>query len=325
MFHDADDDGHDSPLKFFRLVVSQQPANAVGVIGGQASFTCSFLTNVPAAFTTYQWQIQTDGATWYNLAEFANYYEGVTTTTLTVKTIDNFLATRTSLNFRCVATNYSGSLATNSASLTIPIHTSWQPQALAFGVGETGGAPAQVVMSLGSVPVVTGFAGPYTYNWVQTGLSSFTCLNPAAANPIWEYDSFGQPGTFASIWRCQITSGLNSVVTDEYFLFAYFATAPTSAPVETTPAAISDNGPFALVPGFFGPWGQNPPGSRWIRMVAGSTFINFQDPTRGDTTFFVSGPPAPGGAAVRFFPVYPASTPDNSFGIGCVVSYGSPP
>lgn len=318
----VDDDAQESPLKFFKLVVSLQPSNAVGIIGGGASFTCAFITNVPATFTTYQWQIRTDAVTWANLEEAPGYYTGVTTTTLNVLAIDNFLATRTSLDFRCVATNYAGPLPTNSATLTVPIHTTWQPQALAIGVSDTGGAAASIVCPALSAPVVIGFAGPYTYNWQLAGLSAFNCVDNTLAAPTWTFDSAGAPGMFASIWVCVISNGVATVITDPYFIFSFFATAPIAAALTTTPAVISDTGPFAVIPSFVGPWNDTPPGTRWVRMATGASFINFQNSSLAGTTFTYTGPAVPGGAAMRIFPYYAASTPNNSVGQGGVIRYG---
>ncbi len=232
-------------LSYAGIAITQQPANAVGIIGGNVSFGPVLYTSQFPIVPVLQWQIQTEGAAapWVVLTESTGFYEGCATDTLAVKALDNFLATRSTLNFRC-ALFYPGAAAiyTNTVTLTIAIHTNWQANAISYGAGDNG----TVIFSatpLASQPVVTGFAGPYTYSWNRIGGSAaFTCTNPASVSPI--FTSSGTNAMLFSIWQCTITSGLNSVVTDPLYVFAYFNVPTTNQATITIPAVLVDGGSF---------------------------------------------------------------------------------
>ncbi len=99
------DDDSESAEKYLTVVVTAQPANAVGVIGGQVQFTASYAAVIPAQISVV-WQLRTGSTSpeWRDLVETTNYYEGVATTTLTVKNLDNFMASWTARQFRMIIT-----------------------------------------------------------------------------------------------------------------------------------------------------------------------------------------------------------------------------
>ncbi len=290
------DEARSSPIKFFFPIPSLQPVSAVGVIGGQAIFTAAFTSTNPA-LVTFLWQIQNDGATWRDLVETAGYYEGVATTTLTVKAIDNFLATRTSCNFRCRAlfANAVPSF-TNAAALSIPIHTDFRieigSQLRAQFVGGT--------VSLGYNPgvVVTGFAGPYTYLWTYvSGDNTWTPGGTTTAS-LGFFNFNVQPGWAVSYWKCTITSGLNSVVTDP-IPFAIFGKAiggGTTFLSDTTSPLVSDNGAQldATILGrtYFAPWTIALQSNLRCLGVANAAAVT---PAAASTTFTLAGSASLGG------------------------------
>ncbi len=248
------DEARSSPIKFYFPTVNTQPANAVGVIGGQVSFTAVFSSTNPA-LVTFQWQIQTDGATWGNLVETMGFYEGVTTATLTVKALDNFLATRPTCNFRCRAlfANAVPSFSA-SASLTIPIHTNWSPQAGASGHAARSDPadPWRVTTAAVAAPAIFGMSGPFTYVWTQIGnwdllgLGTLAGSNLTTASPFFTYTFFGNPsgGITSSAWKCTISNGTHSVTTDAINIFAI--TDPDLGSLgyqfASSPAEFSSNG-----------------------------------------------------------------------------------
>jgi hypothetical protein len=93
--------------------MDSSPQNATVLSGGTATFTAGF-TGAPAP--TVQWQVSTDGgSTWKNLSEGAPY-SGTQTTTLTVAGVTSG---QNSDQYRCVATNSAGSIASSAATLTL--------------------------------------------------------------------------------------------------------------------------------------------------------------------------------------------------------------
>jgi hypothetical protein len=308
------DDARNSPLKFFTLVVTSQPANATGVIGGQVSFSATFLTNNPT-LVTYNWQIQTDGSTWGDLVETAGYYEGVTTTTLTVKAIDNYLATRTTRNFRLRAL-FSGSVPTftNAGALTVPIHTNFTPSYSANGLGLTGFTTGMSP----AAPAVTGFSGPFTYSWVQLGGSAFVCGNPVAPMPPFTFGPAASNIVYESIWQCTITNGVQSVTTDPLYFYAVFIDPPTgSSTFEDTTPAISADGALLFDFAKSGPWAISFQHS--IRRTGIVAAVTPDTPNAKQSTFSLNGLDIPGTcvAAIATAPVVGVVPFPNSYALGC--------
>ncbi len=254
----SEDDARSSPIKFFFPLVSAQPANAIGVIGGQASFTAAFTSTNPA-IVTFLWQIQTDGATWTNLVETAGVYEGVATLTLTVKAIDNFLATRTSLNFRCRAlfANAVPSF-TNPAALSIPIHTDFPTDVGISARAQLVGGTLSIGYNPG--PQVFGFAGPYTYQWTYvSGENSWT--PGVTTNRSFGVFNFNvQPGWTVAFWKCTITNGTDTVATDPLPFVTYGAAPPGATTLltnSTTPLSSANGAALSATTFdqvFFAPW-----------------------------------------------------------------------
>lgn len=250
----CEDDARSSPIKFFFPIVTSQPANAVGVIGGQAVFSVVFSSTNPA-IVTFQWQIQTDGLTWGDLVETTGSYEGVTTQTLTVKSIDNFLASLTSRNFRCRAL-YANAVPSysNVASLSIPIHTDWSPGVAALYWNRVDHNFLPTIPA----PVVTGMAGPLTYHWdlVPGGTIASICLAPT--NAVGSIFLLINPplGISYSLWQCTITNGTDTVRTDNLFVFFIGVAAPSNggdAP-QAAPLISVDGAAINTITGFVAPW-----------------------------------------------------------------------
>lgn len=255
------DDDQESPAKYLTAIITAQPVDQVGVIGGDVSFTFSFAAVIPAEFT-FQWQIQTDGATWGDLVETAGYYEGVSAQVLHVKALDNFLATRTSRNFRCKLL-FAGSVPTftDQASLSIPVYVDWSRPSFPQTNVEGNSGIFQVTDKplLANAILPHGFSGPYNYNWAQIGGTAGFLFTGAAdpSRPIW---AFNNPplGPLMGIFQATIDNGSTSVVSDPYYAFMFgvvpfdFVTSQTQL---TTPEASIDGGEIFAPPGsFLGPW-----------------------------------------------------------------------
>jgi len=86
-------------------VISVHPSPVTVAVGGQASFTVAATGTAPI---TYQWQSQTGGGSWGNVAGATS-----ATYTFTAAMSDNGRL------FRAVATNSAGSATSNSAALTV--------------------------------------------------------------------------------------------------------------------------------------------------------------------------------------------------------------
>lgn len=309
------DDDTESAVKYLTAVVTSQPADAVGVIGGQVQFTFNYSAVIASPFVLL-WQIQTDGSTWSDLVETAGYYEGVATTTLTVKAIDNYLALRTSLNFRCKLV-FAGAVVTftGTAALSIPIHTNWRGYYGAAASAVTGAACALQINP--PVPTVTGFAGPYTYSWTRVGGSAtFTCTTPTLPNA-----SFAIAATAAglqySIWTCTITSGLNSVTTDPLYLFAFGLTAPAlTANQNTVPDVSQVGGQLTAFGTFVAPWAV---ALQVNGRQIGTPAISITTPNASSTTF-TRNAAQPGGTYILAFPYCAVTqTLDNAVSLGNTV------
>ncbi len=222
-YHDPSDDDTESPAKYLTVVVTAQPVSAVGGIGGQVQFTAAYSAVIPAQITVV-WQLRTGSTNpvWRDLVETTNFYEGVATTTLTVKNIDNFMASWTSRDFR-LKILFAGTVPTftSAASLTIPISASWSPYVGAMGYAV---APNTAITDTMVAPVVTGLtAGPLTYSWAFQSGRVMGISNAAIANPFFSCTFVAGHTVDFSIWRCTISDGVNSVTTDPIYVVASFA------------------------------------------------------------------------------------------------------
>ncbi|MGA2017577.1 MAG: immunoglobulin domain-containing protein [Opitutaceae bacterium] len=124
----------------YRFLNGSPPPSAANLIvqsytatvpaGGTASFAI-----VPTGFTTFQWQVSSDGGvTWTALANSATY-SGVTSSTLT---ISNVSASLTGNLYNCVATGVAGTVTSMNGMLIVEttaaaIITGPQAQTVAYG------------------------------------------------------------------------------------------------------------------------------------------------------------------------------------------------
>jgi len=91
------------------VVISSHPQSQSVAAGANATFAVAASAN-PAP--TFQWQLSTDGGgTWTNLTG-ASPYAGVTTGTLTLTAA---AVDMTGYQYRCVATNPTGTAVSNAA------------------------------------------------------------------------------------------------------------------------------------------------------------------------------------------------------------------
>ncbi len=136
--------------------IAGQPTSQTVNAGNAATFNASALGN-PSP--TLLWQrLPVGSGTWANLSNGGNY-SGVATATLTVS---NTTAGMTGDQFRCVATNASGSATSNAATLTVntPPAITGQPSTQSV----TGGS--NVVFS-----VAASGAGPLSYQWKRDNVN----------------------------------------------------------------------------------------------------------------------------------------------------------
>jgi hypothetical protein len=104
-----------------------QPSSQSALIGGALQFSAT-ASGVPAP--GYQWQMSSDGGTsWTNLANTAPY-SGVTTPTLVVS---NATAALNGIRYRCIASNSSGSTASQVVSATLTLYTPFTDNSLVPG------------------------------------------------------------------------------------------------------------------------------------------------------------------------------------------------
>ncbi|MGH3584621.1 MAG: hypothetical protein ACRDUB_23745, partial [Mycobacterium sp.] len=292
-------------LSYAGLAVTTQPANTVGVIGGNATFGPITYTSQFPITPVLQWQIQTGGVNsdWQVLTETAGYYEGCATATLSVKAIDNFLANFSSLNFRC-ALFYPGAAAiyTNTVTLTVGKFVSWSPMLYAFGGAQTGAnatAGNRVILQTAG-PSGTGFTAT-SFLWSRiSGSASFICSNTAIANPAWTYTAV-PAGLTMSVWKCRLSDGVTTIDTDPVTLIVLGVPASAASPAtfQTSPVSSSDGSALRAQGGalFIGPWtiaAQNN-----LRRV-GTPAVTINSPTAISTAFTLPGGTLPASAVVVY-------------------------
>lgn len=316
---DPSDDDTESPAKYLTAVITAQPADFAGVLTGSANFTFTFSAVIPSLFT-FQWQIQLDGGAWNDLANASNFYSNVTLQSLTIKNLDNFLATRT-VRFRCKLL-FAGAVTTftDSAALTIPLHTNWTAKPTGTGVGNSGGA-ATAALDASLLPTAVGFAGPYTYSWVNTGGEVFICSDPTIQNPT--FDFTGADGLHFSIWTCTISNGSQSATTDPLYIFNFISfvgttatpntvTVPAQVAVQETMTGVNFQSPWTLIT------------QRRIRCTAG--VIVPGTPTVSTTQWVVQAVNLAGGQGIDGFVGYTYTiAATSSFCIGAAYLEMAPP
>jgi hypothetical protein len=306
----ANDDDQESPMGFFRIVVQQDPVDVVGVIGGNAVFTAAFLSGHPGLLT-YQWQIRfTSSDNWGNLVETAGFYTGVTTTTLTIRNLDAFLASRPAVQVRCQAV-FAHSFAgfTAAATLTIPryvrqamdLGATWIP--MLGGINSTSSASGGIIVAP-SVQAV-GFTSP-TYAWTQiSGPVPDSITNPTTASPAFEFTAWnGQ--TIQMVWKCTVTDAGGSVDSPALTLLAAPAGLPRLGFPTNDQTAYSENGgnvhPFTFLLPWVGPWIAIE--TEVYRQLTTPT-VTITQPTGQNTRLGISAQPNPGaGVMFRMYSKY---------------------
>lgn len=321
------DEARSSPLKFFTLVITSQPANAVGVLGGQAVFTFTYISNSPGT-VTFAWQIQTDGSTWADLVETAGYYEGVATATLTVKAIDNYLATFQvygSLKFRCRAVfQNTVPTFTSAATLTIatylPTYWSTGREFYIQAIGPSGG--------FGEIPnfdlaLVIGLTGPFTYLWsFVSGDAAVLIDNATAARPTFGMAAAPPLGIHLATWSAVITGTSGSITIDPVQVAIIGVAADVD--FKSNLQGSTRNGAqqsTAVGITFVGPW--TPIVDISKRRLASSP-ITIATPLVSSTTFSIVAEPSAGSATALLFYV-PVTIPGfNGYSYGSSV-WGAQP
>lgn len=177
--------------------ITTQPADVVGAIGTQATFTV-VATGIPAP--TYQWRINGEtqaGETGASFTPFpiAGYHNGWT--------------------FDCVITNDSGSVTTRAATLQLPTAPTITTQ------------PADVSATIGTkaafTVVATGAPAP-TYQWYMNGNRAEG--QTEASFPAFTVANYHNDWTFA----CVITNASGSVTTHTATLRVLFPPTVTAQP-----------------------------------------------------------------------------------------------
>ncbi|QQQ27944.1 T9SS type A sorting domain-containing protein [Chryseobacterium indoltheticum] len=144
-------------------VVTGNPPNRTLCSGGNTTFSIT-----ATGATSYQWQ-QNTGSGFVAIPNGAPF-SGVTTTTLTITGVTG---TMSGYQYRCVATNSSGSATSNSATLTV---SSISGNISKTNVSCNGGTNGTATVT------ASGGIGPYTYSWSPSGGTAATATGLAAGN-----------------------------------------------------------------------------------------------------------------------------------------------
>jgi len=144
-------------------VITGNPPNRTLCSGGNTTFSIT-----ATGATSYQWQ-QNTGSGFIAIPNGAPF-SGVTTTTLTITGVTG---TMSGYQYRCVATNSSGSATSNSATLTV---SSISGSISKTNVSCNGGTNGTATVT------ASGGIGPYTYSWSPSGGTAATATGLAAGN-----------------------------------------------------------------------------------------------------------------------------------------------
>jgi hypothetical protein len=149
--------------------ITTHPSSSTVNSGVNATFTVAATGNLAPSV---RWQVSTNaGTTWTDLSNTAPH-SGVTTTTLTVAAT----VTQNNYRYRAIATNQSGSTASNPATLTVNYMTA-SPTALRFGAIKAGASGA-----------ITAVTPPQAVTVLFNGISSTWT---ASSNQPWAVVSGG--------------------------------------------------------------------------------------------------------------------------------------
>lgn len=288
------DDAQSSALKFFFPTCIVQPIDAVGIVGGQVSFTAGFNSTNPA-LVSFRWQAQLDGTTWKDIVETPGIYENTTTTTLTVKAIDNFLASLPSVRFRCRAlfANAVPSFS-NSARLTVPIYLTYSAADWTPSLTQP---PQNAVFDFGA-PTPVGFTGPLTYLWTDLS-GQLLLLTPTHASTT-ATTLVAPVGITSFAVQVTVSDGTNTVTSDKIFGVYLPTPAPVSPdPFEPAVPSLTSNGAaMATDPTstFVGPWQIGFQDNKRTSVVPS---VTIDSPAQASTSFTFPPVTTTGGAEVR--------------------------
>ncbi|MDQ8144417.1 beta strand repeat-containing protein, partial [Chryseobacterium sp. CFS15] len=144
-------------------VITGNPPNRTLCSGENTTFSIT-----ATGATSYQWQ-QNTGSGFVAIPNGAPF-SGVTTTTLTITGVTG---TMSGYQYRCVATNSSGSATSNSATLTVSSISGNISKTNVSCNGGTNGA---------ATVIASGGIGPYTYSWSPSGGTAATATGLAVGN-----------------------------------------------------------------------------------------------------------------------------------------------
>jgi len=281
------DDDEQSPLKYFTAITSTV-ADKVGVIGGDVVFSFTYTVLNPALVTGFFWQVNYTASdnsqtAWRTIDANPSFFSGQSTTSLTVKNINNWLATRPAVRFRC-GIILAGTVVsfTNAAQLTVPVHLTWQPEPIAAGASVYL-TPISAVADPAYLPTPVGFSGPYSYLWTRTGGDAFSIDDATLQVPTFSINSF--EGFHFSVWTCKITGSNGEITSDPLYVLGYVAPPGfTSVPPLRSVPSLSIEGSAITGTTFL-------PGSEWtiitrqlIRLPSANP-IQIENPNLPETTF----------------------------------------
>ncbi len=188
--------------------ITSNPSSVNSCIGNVANFSVT----ATGSDLTYQWQ--KDGFPLSN----GGTVSGVNTSTLTI----NGIAAGDFGNYRCIVTNSCNSQASASALLTVslPATITLQPKSETGCIGE----------SLNIIIIATGTN--LTYQWYKDGAPVGT------DNPAYNIPAFAAGD--AGVYRCEITNGCGTVVSDNAVISSGIATNITAHPVSASRCTGND-------------------------------------------------------------------------------------
>jgi hypothetical protein len=199
--------------------VAAQPADATVASGQTATFAIAVTGTLPI---TYQWQSNTAGAGWLDIAGAA----GTSYTTPVTAAGDN------GTQFRAVATNAVGSATSNAATLTVitPVAPAITAQPLNAAVN-AGQAATFTVAASGTAPLA--------YQWQSNAIAGWTAI-AGAVNA-----SYTTPALAAidsgTQYRCVVTNAAGNVTSN--------AATVTVTVVTVAPAITLDPSSASVLPG----------------------------------------------------------------------------
>ncbi len=320
MIHIGTDSDTESPVKYFTVIVTVQPVAVATTIGSDVTFSMDYAAVIPAEITlVWQCCLNFNALTpatnkWVDLVETPGVYENTTTKILSVRGVDNFLCAF-GARFRCKIL-FAGSVPTftDPAAVTAAGALTWKNGDAAINGGvylgttfawnnSGSGAFLNPHAPLPVDPVA--FPGPYTFLWARVSGPAWTCANPTAQAP--SILSSGPDGFNLGVWKCTVSNGILTTVSDPIYLVAYFfpvAQQPIGGATSVGPSIAKNGAAFTTFAStdtpFTAPWVVM--ATQRQRAPATPTF-SIVDPTAKFTTFALSSD-YPGGTALFGFVAY---------------------